>query len=92
VVSAVSPPFREGLVDRYIVAADAAGIEPVLVLNKIDKAVSPEFLERLRAIHPGAIFISALHKRGMDDLKKAILAVAGKRRGVPGVYEELPAD
>jgi ribosome biogenesis GTPase len=36
IVSAVQPPFKEGLVDRYIVAALQSEIEPVVVLNKID--------------------------------------------------------
>jgi len=36
IVSAVEPPFKEGLVDRYLVTAGHAGIDPVLVLNKID--------------------------------------------------------
>ena len=36
IVSAVEPPFKEGLVDRYLVTAGVAGIAPVVVLNKID--------------------------------------------------------
>ncbi|MFO7768782.1 MAG: ribosome small subunit-dependent GTPase A [bacterium] len=48
VVSAVEPPPREGLVDRYILAAEAQGIEPVLILNKTDLEGSEEARERLR--------------------------------------------
>lgn len=37
VVAALSePPFRPGLVDRFLVAADMEGIPPVLALNKVD--------------------------------------------------------
>jgi len=36
IVSAVKPPFKEGLVDRYLVTAGHAGIAPVVVLNKVD--------------------------------------------------------
>ena len=36
VVAAVDPPARAGLVDRAAVAARSAGIEPFLVINKID--------------------------------------------------------
>jgi ribosome biogenesis GTPase len=36
VASVVDPPFRPGLVDRYLVAAARGGIQPVLCLNKID--------------------------------------------------------
>ena len=34
-----TPPFREGLLDRYLVAAYAAGLEPVVCLNKLDLGV-----------------------------------------------------
>ena len=36
------PPFREGLLDRYLVAAAAAGLEVVLVLTKTDLPVPGE--------------------------------------------------
>jgi len=36
IVSAVEPLFKEGLVDRYLVTAGHAGIDPVIVLNKVD--------------------------------------------------------
>jgi len=37
IVSAlVDPPFREGLVDRLLVSAAMEGIDPVLVVNKVD--------------------------------------------------------
>ena len=38
VVSSVKPEFSTQLVDRYLVAAEDVGIEPVLLLNKIDLA------------------------------------------------------
>ncbi|MCB9896786.1 MAG: ribosome small subunit-dependent GTPase A [Planctomycetes bacterium] len=36
VAALLDPPFRAGLVDRLVVAAHMQGIEPVLVLNKVD--------------------------------------------------------
>ena len=37
IVSALSdPPFRAGLVDRFLVAADMEGIDPAIVVNKVD--------------------------------------------------------
>lgn len=36
VAAAASPPFRPGLVDRYLVATHAAGTQAMLCLNKID--------------------------------------------------------
>lgn len=37
IVTAIkSPPFRAGLVDRFLIAAQLGGVAPVLCLNKID--------------------------------------------------------
>jgi ribosome biogenesis GTPase len=36
VTALTDPPFRAGLVDRFLVAAAAQGIDPVLCLNKVD--------------------------------------------------------
>jgi ribosome biogenesis GTPase len=41
VVSAVRPPLRTGLVDRYLVAAHAEGIEARVVVNKVDLLDGP---------------------------------------------------
>jgi len=38
VVSSVKPDFSTQLVDRYLVASEDVGIEPILILNKIDLA------------------------------------------------------
>jgi ribosome biogenesis GTPase len=38
VASVAEPPLRPRLVDRYLVAAWAGGLEPALVLTKVDKA------------------------------------------------------
>ncbi len=42
VCSVAEPPFRAGLVDRYLVAAGAAGLAAMIVLNKCDLGVSDE--------------------------------------------------
>jgi len=37
IVAAIAePPFRPGLVDRYLIAAARGGVQPILCLNKID--------------------------------------------------------
>jgi GTPase len=48
----------------------------LLVFNKIDKIAQTPLLERLREVHPEAVFTSALQKEGMDKLKEAILNAA----------------
>jgi ribosome biogenesis GTPase len=36
VAALVDPPFRPGLVDRFLVTADMQGIDPVVCINKVD--------------------------------------------------------
>ncbi len=44
VVSAVSPPLKMGTIERYLLLARQAGIEPLVCINKIDQ-VGPGFLQ-----------------------------------------------
>ena len=47
IVSALEPPPREGLIDRYILAAEWQEIEPVILFNKMDLEGAEEVIERL---------------------------------------------
>lgn len=47
ICSPVEPPFRAGLVDRYLVAAGVSGLEAVVVLNKIDQGIPEEVSREL---------------------------------------------
>ena len=47
VTSPQSPPFRPRFIDRLIVAAEAGGLSPVIVLNKDDLPCAPETAARL---------------------------------------------
>lgn len=42
VTAPVEPPFRAGLLDRYLVAAGAGGLDAIVVLNKVDQGVPAE--------------------------------------------------
>ena len=42
VASLRNPPFRGGLVDRFLVAGSCGGLEPVLILSKADLVTSAE--------------------------------------------------
>jgi ribosome biogenesis GTPase len=63
------PPFRPGLIDRYLIAAARGGIQPVLCINKIDLC---------RDTQPAEIFpipkvrCSALTGEGIDELQALI--------------------
>ncbi len=47
IVSALEPPPREGLIDRYLLAAEWQEIEPVILFNKMDLEGAEETFRRL---------------------------------------------
>jgi len=47
VVAAREPPFRGGLVDRYVVGCSVGGLRPVVVVNKVDQGVPDEVARAL---------------------------------------------
>lgn len=49
VTAPVEPPFRAGLLDRYLVAAGVGGLAAVVVLNKVDQGVPAEVQAALGA-------------------------------------------
>jgi ribosome biogenesis GTPase len=75
------PAAPGGYVDSAIVAARAAGIEPVLVVNKCDQSDSRELYCRMRDEYAGSggapgiavLAVSALDGRGQGELR-ALLA------------------
>lgn len=40
--SVVNPPIKPSLIDRYIIAADKGGMQPIIIVNKIDLLQTPE--------------------------------------------------
>lgn len=87
IVSAVEPPARAGLVDRFIIAADP-DIEILLVLNKIDLDGSAEALEAL-ADHAAAgctvLPVSVRGGVGIDRLREALASGVSMFVGHSGV-------
>jgi ribosome biogenesis GTPase len=75
VVFAVQPAPQSNLLDRYIVAAEAQGIEPFLVLNKtdlLDQQSDSEvnaIIESYQSIDYQVICVSAINHGGLDQLK-----------------------
>ena len=71
VASAAEPPFKPRLVDRYLVSVRDGGLEPVLVLNKIDLATDVEVSVALAPYHRlpfPALAVSAETGDGIDEL------------------------
>ncbi|MBV0934105.1 small ribosomal subunit biogenesis GTPase RsgA [Marinobacterium weihaiense] len=79
IVIAVEPYAHANLIDRYLVAAEASGIEPVLLLNKADllddnnrQRLAP-LLEQYRYLGYRTLQASTASSHGLDALK-ALLA------------------
>ena len=75
VVGAVVPELRPGLVDRFLVAADAEDIEAVLVLNKADlDGVSGALasLEPYREMGYPVLVASARTGQGLAELERLV--------------------
>lgn len=70
VTSAAKPRFKPGVVDRYLIAADRGGVEPLLVLNKVDLAEEePEALSAYRDLGLPVIATSCTTGQGIDELR-----------------------
>jgi len=79
IVIAVEPYAHANLIDRYLVAAEASNIEPVLLLNKADllnednrQRLEP-LLELYRSLGYRTLLASTASSHGLDELK-ALLA------------------
>ena len=76
IVSAlIDPPFREGLVDRFLVTADMEGIDPLVVINKVDLDPDGEelawtFLAPYEDENVPLHVTSATTGLGIDDLRE----------------------
>lgn len=74
VVFAPEPAPSSQLLDRYLVAAELAGITPTLVFNKCDQA--DEEMAALETIYQSLpyplIHTSALNQQGLDELRRHI--------------------
>lgn len=88
VTSPCSPPFRPRFIDRLIVAAEAGGLSPLIVMNKDDLACPPEVEARLahygRMGYP-VMRCSARTGAGLEDLAGRILGKTTVFVGQSGV-------
>jgi ribosome biogenesis GTPase / thiamine phosphate phosphatase len=79
VCSVKSPPLRIRLIDRFLIAVERGGAEPILCVNKIDLPGSEDELARelaglapYRAIGIPIVLTSAEARTGLDELRRAI--------------------
>lgn len=88
VTAATDPPFRPGLVDRMVVAAEFGGMEAVLVLNKCDQGMPEEVLEwvaRYEALGLPVALVSATEARGIPELLELLRGRTSVLLGHSGV-------
>ena len=89
VCSAVSPPFRPRFVDRVLLQADAAGIEAVIILNKIDLEHDDididERLEDYKKNGFKILPVSAKTGEGLNELRRIINGKTSVLTGQSGV-------
>lgn len=98
--SVVSPPLKPSLVDRYIIAAIKGGLEPVIIVNKIDllkdKTIDPilleeenqlyhDFLEAYALAKIPVIPVSIVTNEGLDALREVMKDKASVFSGQSGV-------
>jgi ribosome biogenesis GTPase len=87
--SPVSPPFRPRFIDRVLIQADAAGILPLIICNKIDLLRDdPDVEERLedfRRIGYEVLRVSAQTGEGLDELRSRIAGRVSVLTGQSGV-------
>jgi len=84
VVAAADPEPRERLVDRYLVAALDAGIQPLLVVTKTDLADPTAFLQHFDGIDL-RVFTSARGDMPVDEIGAALVGHATVFVGHSGV-------
>ncbi|HVP18322.1 MAG TPA: ribosome small subunit-dependent GTPase A [Spirochaetia bacterium] len=83
-----SPPFRPRFIDRLAVAAEAGGLEPVVVLNKADLPCPSEIRERLehyKRMGYRVLTCSARSGEGIVALREALQGKTAVLVGQSGV-------
>ncbi len=87
VVAAADPEPRAGQVDRLLVVAEASGLSPVLVVNKVDLA--EDAAARIRTLYERVgyrvVVASALTGTGLDELRAEVCAGTSALIGPSGV-------
>ncbi len=86
VAAAAKPAFKPGLVDRYLIAAEVGGVEPVCCLNKIDLvSKEPAELQAYRDLGVKVILTSCETGTGIAELRAALSGRTSVFAGHSGV-------
>ncbi|HNR33250.1 MAG TPA: ribosome small subunit-dependent GTPase A, partial [Candidatus Hydrogenedentes bacterium] len=88
VASVAQPPFRPGLVDRYLIAAQVCGVEPLLCVNKMDLVGTAPLLPEIDAYQNLGVRVfptSCVTGQGIEDLRDALRGKTAVLSGHSGV-------
>ena len=89
VFSVANPTPKWGLLDRYLVSAEAADLPSLIVINKLDLAwKNPNFDEEIeiyRRVGYPVLLVSAVTGEGMEELKSALQGKQSVLVGKSGV-------
>lgn len=73
VVSVQKPAIKQGLIDRYLISADAGGVSPILCVNKIDLMdEEPAMIQFYRDIDIPVLMTSCETGEGLDALRDVL--------------------
>lgn len=92
-VSVVNPPLRPSIIDRYLIAAASGGMEPIILINKIDllegHEQEKEVLDAVCAYYNAhvapVLLISSETMEGIEQVKTAMQGKASVFSGQSGV-------
>ena len=90
IVSSVKePPIWQRMLDRFLVIAEASGIEPLICFNKIDMLENRSEVDSIAAVYQKigyrTILTSATTGEGIEDLKTWMKAKISALTGLSGV-------
>ncbi len=86
VAAAKHPAFRPGLVDRFLIAAQRGGVEPILCVNKMDLVQNaPEPVEAYRRLGLPVFETSCAEEQGIAQLRDYLTGKTGVFSGHSGV-------
>lgn len=92
VAAAKEPPFRPRLVDRYLIAIQRGGAQPILCLNKVDlisdseeHAALDSVTQPYRDLGVPVVYCSAIENSGVEELRKHLTGISAVLVGHSGV-------
>lgn len=91
IVSSILPELSVNIIDRYLVACETLGVEPLIVLNKIDllddegRAFVNDALDVYRHIGYRVLMVSSLQANGLAPLEQALVDRVSVFAGQSGV-------